>query len=178
MVEAVVIDQTGFKKAMRKAPQAMFRSLQQALFRHHTRFNAKMKRERLSGRPGLRAATGTLRRGLIVRREGSTLDSLAVTSAFSGAHSFFAHVHETGMTIKPKRGPFLIFPIRKGAAPSEGMVGAGNISRSSQIVRFVRARSVTIPPRLEFRKTFDSMRSELAKEVNLATHEALKGDGG
>lgn len=160
---------------MRDAPREMFTRLRAGFFRHHTHFVAEMKRKRLSGRPGLRAATGTLRRGLVVQRQGSTLTDLEVRSVFTGAHAFFAHVHETGMTIRPKNADALVFPIRKGAAPSSVAVTKAHISRSSQIASWVRTDHVVIPPRLEFKTTWDRMRKALAKEVNAAAGEALRG---
>ena len=92
------INQKAFQKAMKKAPENLFKELRKAWMKHHRDFIRRMKNRRLSGRPGLKAPTGTLRRGLIEKAEGTTANSLIVASVFAGAHGFFAHVHE-GKTV-------------------------------------------------------------------------------
>lgn len=156
------IDQKAFQKAMRKAPENLFTELRLAWRKHHQRFVNRMKRRRMSGRPGLKAQTGTLRRGLVVRTRGTTVNSLEVQSVFSGAHGFFAHVHETGMTIHAKNAKALSFPIRAGGA-----------SRSTNITEWVTVQSVTIPPRLGFSRMWTRMEPSLVGDTNKAIGKAL-----
>jgi hypothetical protein len=148
----VKIEDRALQRALRKAPESLFREFRKAWRKHHQKFVNKMKRERLSGRPGLKAQTGTLRRGLIVKDEGTDVEGLVVASVFTGAHAFFAHVHETGMTIRAKNAPFLTF---KGA---DG---------------WASVPSVRIPPRLGFKTTWDRMFPGLVEETNKAIHRAL-----
>ena len=166
MVEVTVNDD-GFGDAMRKAPKALFSSLKSTWFKHHTRFVTRMKTERLSGRPGLKTQTGTLKRGLIVKTEGTTLNTLEVRSVFTGPHAKFAHVHEHGMTIHAKNGKYLVFPIRAGGA-----------SRSTKIAGWAMVESVTIPARLGFEETWKRMLPMLFRRTNIAVGRALKGDNG
>lgn len=159
----VRIEQKSLEYAMRRSPRNLYREFRKAWRKHHQKFVNKMKRERLSGRPGLKRQTGTLARGLVVKTEGSTVGDLAVNSVFTGAHGFFAHVHETGMTIRAKKGPYLSFPIRSGGA-----------SRSTKFVGWANVPSVRIPARLGFKKTWDRMMPELVRETNRAIGKALK----
>ena len=161
----VRIDSKGFQQAMKYAPQNLFREIRKAWKAHHRRFTRKMERERMSGRPGLKTPTGKLKAGLIVKEEGHTLNSLQVVSVFTGIHAFFAHVHETGMTIRAKGGGYLTFPIRAKTA-----------ARSTKITGWVRVKEVTIPPRLGFVKMFKRMIPELVGETQEAVGRALKGD--
>jgi len=161
----VRIDSKGFQQAMKYAPQNLFREIRKAWKAHHRDFVRRMKRRRMSGRPGLKAQTGTLRRGLVVKSEGQTLNSLEVASVFTGAHAFFAHVHETGMTIRAKNGPYLSFPIRSKGA-----------SRSTKITGWAQVAEVTIPPRLGFSRMFNRMLPTLVGRTMGAVGIALKGD--
>lgn len=128
----VVFQQKAFQKAMRQAPSSLFRTMREEMKRHHLRFTKKVKVERLSGRPGLRAPTGTMRRGLIVELKGDKLANLRITSLFSGPHGWIAKFHEEDTTAK------------------------------------------NLPPRLEFKKTWDAMLPDLGKSVDKATQEALR----
>ena len=164
MVDAK-IEQRSFQAAMKHAPENLYREIRSAWKAHHRKFSGVMKRERMSGRPGLKAPTGTLRRGLVVKDEGNSLNTLEVSTMFTGAHAFFAHVHETGMVISAKGGGYLTFPIRSGGA-----------ARSTKITGWARVKSVTIPARLGFKKTFDRMTPALVKATNTAVHKALVGE--
>ena len=124
MVE-VTFDQKRFQTAMRKYPREMEAEMLVVLKRHHQRFRNKVQRTRMSGRPGLKAPTGTMRRGL---QSGTAKvigrgDTLAVRTMFAGPHGFFAHVHEEGMTIRTKHATIKI-PARLGARKVwDSMVG-------------------------------------------------------
>ncbi len=129
----VTIDQKRFQKAMRDAPQSLFDAMTDELRKHHRRFVKRVQVTRMSGRPGLKAPTGTMRRGLIVETSGDRLSNLKVTSVFSGPHGPIAKFHEEGTNAK------------------------------------------NIPPRLEFKRTWDAMLPDLGKSVDAATKRALKG---
>jgi hypothetical protein len=160
----VTIEQKRLQKALSAAPDALYIQLRRAWKEHHDRFVHRMKTQRLSGRPGLNAPTGTLRRGLMVIVSGHDAQSLEVKSAFTGPHAKFAHVHEEGMTITPKAGKYLWFPIRAGTA-----------ARSTNIDKWVRVTSVTIPARLGFMDTWKRMLNALYARTNKAVGMALSG---
>jgi hypothetical protein len=153
MVEAT-IDQKAFQKAMRASPRRLADELRSALVKHHMRFSNKVQRTRMSGRPGLKAPTGTMRRGLQAgtAKVVGTGQNLAVRTAFTGPHGWFAHVHEQGMVITPKKADALVFTV------------GGH---------FVRTQSVTIPARLGFMDTWNKMTGELYQSANEAIGKAL-----
>ena len=59
-------------------------------------FRAKIQREQMSGRPGLKAPTGNLRRSWHVRLRASGADAAVVL----GTSTKYAAVHQFGSTIK------------------------------------------------------------------------------
>lgn len=102
-------------------------------------------------RPGLFKRTGSLSRGLISQTDGyGNLDNLKTTMGWMDRRgAMIAAVHEYGATIRPKNGPFLVFPAEASNLPS-------GVARGGGAGAFIRAREVKIPPRLEFRKSFNS----------------------
>jgi hypothetical protein len=130
---SLVINQKRLQKALRNPSSALFDAMREEMRNHHLRFTKKVKVERMSGRPGLRAPTGTMRRGLIVETKGDKLANLRVTSIFTGPHGPIAKFHEEG------------------------------------------TNAANIPPRLEFKKTWDAMIPDLGKAVDRAVSKALKG---
>jgi len=126
-----------------KDPQTLFKCLKRDLFLGlSSNFLGRLKSERLSGRPGLRALTGTFRRSFTAQVKGSNLANLV---GRAGTPIFWAGVHETGKRIVARNpSGFLTIPIRSAGA-----------AFSSKIVGFRRVPSVFIPPRLQFFKTFD-----------------------
>ena len=68
----------------------------------------------------------------------------------------YANIHETGGVITPKKGAWLLIPIRKGSteAISMGLSKAGKpIAYSSKILSFRKVKKVTIPARKYLSKT-------------------------
>ena len=128
----VVIDQKAFRKSMREAPNSLFASMKKAMATHHRRFTNKVQVDRMSGRPGLKAPTGTMRRGLIVNLAGDRLSNLKVSSIFTGPHGPIAKFHEEGTNARH------------------------------------------IPPRLEFKRTWDKMLPDFGKAIDEAVKVALK----
>ena len=89
------------------------------------------------------------------RAVGTDITNLyAVTSI-----SRILRVHEEGATITAKGAGFLFLSRKSGKA------GGGHI--------FARVKSVTIPPRLHFEKTWNAMVPDGAKRVEVAIHRAV-----
>ena len=89
------------------------------------------------------------------RAGGTDLTNLyAVTSI-----SRILRVHEEGATITPKQAGFLFLSRKTGKA------GAGNI--------FARVKSVHIPPRLNFEKTWNQMVPDGTRRVESAINRAV-----
>lgn len=137
MVKAT-LEQKRFQEAMRKSPQRLFANCRTEIRNHHLRFAKRVATTRMSGRPGLKAPTGTMRRGLIAGGavvRGNDLRTLEVRTIFTGPHGHIARWHEEGTNAKH------------------------------------------IPPRLEFKKTWDAMRPGLNEAVQTAVANALAGRG-
>ena len=141
-------------------------------------FKRRMLRERLSGRPGLNKKTGRTAQSLEAKLR--VLKTTFRISAKIGNRSTpGVGIHETGGTIRPKRKPWLAIPLSTGAGRKVdfwitnkkgnivGMAKAGN----AIIPVVVLVKSVTIPARLQFARTFriemNKMKRELRKEIRI-----------
>lgn len=118
-------------------------------------------------RPGLFKRSGFLSKGLISRTDGlGNINSLKTTMGWLDRRSaMIAGVHEYGATIRPKNGPYLVFPVEGSNLPS-------GVARGGSSGAFVRVREVKIPPRLEFRKSFNS--EEFAQRRLTLISEAIE----
>lgn len=68
-------------------------------------FRSRILRNQMTGRPGLNVVTGTLRRSWFIRSRAE-LDDFITTLA---TETFYAEVHEKGMTIRAKNKPYMTF---------------------------------------------------------------------
>lgn len=170
------------------------RTVLDILQRTGQRFVAQMQREHLSGPTGptsLSVRTGALRRSLTqtvtAQGDGAALD--VSVGSFTAA---YARIHEYGGIIRPIRSKYLAIPIgkaltragvarfsprnfpgelhfirsRKGNKLLVQFIGKGKRRRMEPM--FVLKESVTIPARMNFRRTFQQNASRCLEEVRLA----------
>lgn len=147
------------KQALAAAPAETFRYVKTPLFRFARRVARRVKKEGLSGRPGI--AGGPWKRlkdknvqGFTVGRDLSSLK--AVTKA-----SRIVRTHIEGATITAKGGGFLFLSRKTGSK------GTGSV--------FARVRSVTIPARVAFEAPWRAEIPQAGEQILDATHRALTG---
>lgn len=174
--------------ALRRAPREVTREMAGAFRVIGSRFVRFMTKERLrkSGvpttgdpRPGLFRRTGGLARSLNRKVDGAgRINDLKLTVGWLDPRSAsIAGVHEFGATIRPKSSQYLTIPLPAAQTPA-GVLRqparsytnafvfrskAGNLilaRKSGKGIEplFVLKREITIPPRLEFQKSWDSER--------------------
>lgn len=150
-----------FRMAMRRAPGEMTRCMSDAMKVYLRKFQGKVSKERLRGRPGLKRRTAALVRSQDVVVRGNTLETLEGRYTIGGRSAPYARVHQYGTVgaggtlpdITPKRGKFLVF--QPSGSTSRAEVAAGGarlVAAGNSGVPLVFAKKVAIPPRLELFK--------------------------
>lgn len=166
--------------ALEKSPQVFFAHFRKAFVDASNEFVRVMRTTRLTGRPGLKVATGTLRRSLSKLVSGTNLQNLRTSIFFDQTETAtknggsYAQVHEYGALIRPKKGKYLFIPVRAGSPVALGAKasGKGGKSFSSQIAGFRLAKQVYIPPRLGFLATWGSFENQVRIFKRLQTARA------
>lgn len=136
---------------------------------------AYIVKEKLSGNP-LKRRTGRLASSIYgtVRKSGQGFVGVV------GTNVKYAKIHEFGGVIRPKRGPYLVIPIRAGS-PEAARLGISGESRafSSKIVRYMRVKKVTIPKRAYMAPSIEENRgkiSDIFRKTLINLSEAFKRD--
>jgi len=182
-VEIKVYNATEIEAAFQKAPGVFYRKYRRAFIDISTRFQRFMRTAQMSGRPGLRVISGTLRRSLTFAVTGGSLATLKSTiffdttaTALPGGGSYAA-VQEYGAVIRARNKKYLAIPVFKGGAFAAHSKNAlplsfGKLSKASSImgVRFVK--SVKIPPRLKFFESWASQANQTF--INAALESAAQ----
>lgn len=175
---SVKIITDGFSYLARAYPEEASKAFGDAAWQTLVRFRDVFIRLRLSGRPGLNRITGQLIRSFKVGRSPRGVPIDRVT-AWLATGSPYAHIHEEGGTIRPKRAGALAIPI--GAARTKGGATRGGfesprgrkdlefikrghgrapllakVSKDRITPMFVLVKSVKIKPRLQFFNTWNS----------------------
>jgi hypothetical protein len=122
--------------------QKLITACQQAMVEGMRKFEAYEVRGEMSGRPGLERKSGALARDWKVTTEGEGLD-FSVKLSNSPA-TFYAKVHQEGMTIRPKNGPYLHYKLNDGT--------------------YRMSKEVTIPKRLNITENFETVGKEMIME--------------
>jgi len=176
-IQAQVIGLEQVQQAMRDAPDLSFRYCKQELGKAGARFKKRFVAERLSGRPGINWADA--------KRAGGGMKA-EVTGTDLGSLQFKARLarwltkHETGGTITPTKGQFLI--ITHNTSGGGDIMNDANYTprkiyqsakRSFVILR--RVRSVRVPARLGFKTLFTSMtNTDFVPHLKGAMDRAMK----
>lgn len=195
----VTVDSKRLQEAMRKAPQRLYAGLRDAFAGHYKSFFERFKIENLragkSGR-GVQTRSGRLRDSFFREVRGDSLGTIEA-EAYSAGNPY-ARIQEEGDTITPKKGQYLTIPLdaarqgdRRGAitrASARNFAntffletragkllimqkqGAGNI-----VPLFLLVESVTLKPRLGFRKLWDKMLPSFFRKIDGAVDAALAG---
>jgi hypothetical protein len=177
-VQAQVIGLEQVQQAMRDAPDLAFRYCKQELRKSGARFKRRFVAERLSGRPGInwpgaKAAGG----GMKAYTSGTDLGSLR----FSARLSRWLTKHETGGTITPTKGQYLIITANTAGGGGDLLNDENytprkiyhSAKRSFVILR--RVRSVRITARLGFKTLFNSMtQTDFVPHLKEAMDRAMK----
>lgn len=98
-------------EAVKKAEPLVVKAAALGMQKGALQFIGKIKREQMSGRPGLNAPTGTLRRSWYER---TVIDGTNTRVTIATA-SKYARPHQYGTTIRPKNAQALAIPISKEA---------------------------------------------------------------
>lgn len=170
---------------MRESPRVFNSEFNRSLGRAGTAFYRKFARERLKKggvqvrrRVARRGAGGGVSvpvkaralgfRGVVVGRE-----KLHRKAALMRNSNPVALIHEEGGTIRPKRGPYLFVRVRSVAALRRSV----KVKRG-QRPQVIRARRVTIRPKLGFLRTFRAFipeaRKRLADSLRRAAARAIE----
>lgn len=158
--DAVIVETVNFEelqRALAEAPAETAKYVKTPLFRFARRVARRVKREQLSGRPGIEG--GPWKRlkdkNLFGFTTGNDLSTLkAITKA-----SRILRTHIEGATITPRQSGFL-FLRRK-----TGRVGAGTV--------FGRVRSVTIPARVQFESLWRQEIPKAGEQIADAMQRAM-----
>lgn len=94
-------------KSFKKKGKDIIPALQRGLKDGMEDFSGKIQKEQMTGRPGLKTQTGTLKRSWFTQGSGSGLD-YAVKLV---TRSKYAAIHQFGGIIKAKNKPYLKFQI-------------------------------------------------------------------
>lgn len=196
-----------FFKAMDHYPADVARKMALAMRRIGNEFVATFTKGSLTGRPGVRRRTGTLARSVFVGVTGKVDEgnrSAALVITIGGGASKYAPIHEFGGTITARKSKFLAIPlpaartasgVSRYASPRDvpGLKliksRAGNLllvkerrgrGGATQIEPwYVLKRSIQIPPRLDFFRTFKDeapgMQVKLGEAVDKATEGFNRG---
>lgn len=125
-------------RRIRAGDEALIRAGTAGVIKGMNFFVGKIQKEQMSGRPGLKAPTGTLRRAnRVYVKSGTSKYGFVVAATFGFPNAFYVVVHQTGATIRPVRAKRLVFQVAKN--------------------EWRTAKQVVIPKRLhiteEFKKT-------------------------
>lgn len=215
-IEATV-DAAALRKRIGRLPAGFHGALKKSLSRALQRFHADFTARRLSSKvPGqsLGRRTGTLARALSFETTGDRLDRLRGRVFFDRTHitvgtiggsgdTTYAHTHEFGATITPKRAKWLTIPIgealtpagvargtirdfpegfffRPGADTLEGLFFVREVGDRLEFLFALRKR-VRIKASLHFIDDWRAFRRELIKELSKGVTQFIiswnKGNG-
>ena len=180
-------------KALDKAPFALHKHFRPQLTQHHRDQRNKVTRS-MRGRPGIQTRTGALRRSFGVEARGDRIGTLNIRSFSAGVP--YAAIQEFGGKIDAAPNKWLAVPLKAAKFPAGGVRGsprsfegtffitskAGNLILMGKPTAgareaaplFVMTKSVKVPARLGFMKTWNRMKGERAKAINRAASKALK----
>lgn len=157
-----------FIKELNSRKSELNRAAIQAMTRGMDLFTGRIQKMYYSGRPGLQAPTGTLRRGWHVSAVFTGQGGLN-TSVKLGNSQVYARIHEYGGVIKAKGSGYLSF-VTKNVSYRIKPTKSGKHTRMVTS-NFIRVKSVTIPKRTdvrgEFKRTgFDTIKRQVALSIN------------
>lgn len=147
---------TQYKKKKLQVKPAILRGINVGMIRYH----GYIEKTQLSGRPGLKTQTGTLKRSFYTRKtaNGSTL----------ATREKYARIHQFGGVIKHPGGtPYIV----TGTGKATFLRKDGSYPKS---VKFTKPHSITIPKRLHIYEKFrtegkrlilDSIKRSLLKGI-------------
>lgn len=161
---------------LRIAPKAFNSAFNRGFSSTMGAFTRKFARERLrKGGVQVRRRTsgGGRSAGVFVPRKMKALGFKGVLSGRKKLQRKFAEVrtrnpvaiaHEEGATIRPRRGNFLVIPVRNVSAARRAGVSIPRGSRPA----FLRVRQVRLKARLQFLATFRRFQPEAIRRLNQA----------
>lgn len=157
---------------LKDVPNLTFTYVRQELRRFANRFKKRLARERMSGPPGINwYHSKTLKgsRHLKYKVEGDSLKKLAMVSRISGV----LMMHETGGTIRPRKGDWLYIQDRQVKYGNRQPKWHATMGKSALYGITARVKSITLRPRLGFRMTFYNMVPEERQRLHAAMGRAL-----
>lgn len=200
----VTITATGLLRRLRGVSKEVAKELKAELRDISREFVRTYQRRRLKGGPTsdrVGKRTGALGRSFGSQTEGQQIDDLAAhigfgppANPFFGGAERYARVHETGMTIRPKRGKFLAIPIEEGLTPAGvarfrsprdvfllrfvPIAGrgfeAGFFGFDGDALLYIFLRKVTIPPRLNFRNDWREAKPGVVRKMTEAVNRGIR----
>lgn len=165
--------------ALREAPDIAYKFVRSEMGRIGNRFKKKMKKEHLSGRPGLEWPRG-MAIPISAKVTGSDLAALKLVSK---AASMLA-THETTRTFTPRVLKIAVSKLDSHRLSMEEFTAKVYTGKRGALFTILRmsGRSVTVPARLHFKDTFNAMlpenvaklEKEVVRAVRLAFEKRLK----
>lgn len=158
-------------RAMDNAPVTAARFVRQALDRGILKFKATFKKQRLKGRPGIKAGKKLL--GSIkteVSPPGTALSNLQVRFYTSSWSHKIWEAHEFGATIQASGGRWLYLRVRRSMNLLNYKTG-----KSYRVAkgRLLRVKRVNIPARLHFYDTWNTYLPTFLPKLESAAQRAL-----
>lgn len=193
IVFGVTVEADVLLKALRTAPREFNRAFVSGLRKYLESFRARISRERLRGRPGLKRRTGFLAASQKTVVVGDRLANVVGVYAIGGGVVKYARLHEYGGVVRPVKGKFLAVPMSANqtkagvarAAPRDlantfvlrGMIFQRPADKDGvPVAMFALKRSVTIPPRLgvreEWARDIDRRKAFMVAALSAGIHQA------
>jgi hypothetical protein len=149
---------------------ANMKALPKALVAGMREFEAYEQKEEMSGRPGLRAPTGTLRRSWHVALTGEGIETVATLS--NDAVAWYAIVHENGGIFNIPEHTRRIFK----TFASHHLEGMKIKTKKFQLTTGetkVRAHTMNMPKRLHMNQNWETFGYQMVRDRVLAALRAL-----
>lgn len=161
-----------FVKELNTRKSELNRTAVQAISRGMSYFLGIVQKKYYSGRPGLNAPTGTLRRAWYMRTLVSGKGGFDTSVRLSNSMPY-AHIHETGGKIKAKNGGYLCFPVKNISYRIKTMKSGKHAKKTT--TSWVKVKEVDIPKRTdvigEFGRTGIAI---ISREVSRSVNKVLK----
>lgn len=141
--------------ALSNLSRLTYRYVRQEMSRHLPRFKRRLKKERMSGRPGIEAPFLSKGKHVATWVEGKDMQSLTANAKIGRV----LKAHEEGRTIRPREPGGWLF-IRVGPRRGKKVVG--------------RIKELRIPARLGFKDLWNSMLPDLKTRIRNAQQRAIK----
>ncbi|WP_447983785.1 hypothetical protein [Nitrospira sp. Nam74] len=160
-----------FNRAMDEAPVTAAKYVRQALDRGMLKFKATFKKQRLRGRPGIKAGKRLLSSiKTEVSPAGTSLANLQARFYVSTWSQKIWEAHEFGATIQASGGKWLYIRVRRAINLLDWQTGGSYRVAKGRLLRVKRVR---IPARLHFYDTWGTYLPTLLPKLEGAAQRAL-----